>query len=370
MIRALDRQRWTGSEPLNVYVAPEGMKASAARGTFEGYDAGGIAISIGPFEFVSEPYVVLRPVSLKFPVDPEEVRRSAPMREGSPITTLREEREMLAMVECDPEIAIIECPEPPPVGGGQVGYTLDSTITFNACTSGGGPDLDNDGILDSCEHALAFAFRPQLIMNSGDDAPSREPHWSVRLGTGANEIEVFYLFAYHRDAGSTLPGGLTSHDGDSEFVILVLRNPLPSSSRWVLETAELSAHWATMMDGTALYDWDWLEPHDVWGGRPRVWVAKNKHANYRSKSVCNSGAWYTDTCNGNQDLGALSVPTHRNIGNKWSGGGAVQLINQVYSGYGHLNGVEYFWAGDRFKGWHTASTSAGGYMHSLQAWGF
>lgn len=369
MVRSLDRLQWTGKEPLEVYAAPEGMRGGTASGHFEGYDAAGRTVLIGAFEFVSRPYVFVRPVTLSFPADPESARRAAPIRSGAPITTRGEERLMMAMTECDPETAIIECPEDPPMGGGQVGYTLDPSITFDSCTAGGGPDLDNDGILDTCEHALAFAFRPQLIMNPGDDAPFREPHWSVRIGDGPNEIEVFYLFAYHRDAG-TVPGGLTSHDGDSEFVIATLRNPVSNHSRWVLERAFLSAHWGTPLNGSASYTWDWLEPHDVWGGRPRIWVAKNKHANYRSKSVCNSGALLTDTCNGNVDLGALSVPSHRNIGNKWSGPGAVQLIDQVYSGYGHLNGVEYFWTADRFKGWHTASTSAGGYMHPLYNWGF
>jgi hypothetical protein len=369
MIRPWDRMRWDGSSPVRVFAAPYGMQPDSPASSFRGYDHHGREINIGAFEFSSEPYVVLRPVQLPFPDNPEAVRRVAQPRDGHPISTREYEMALMSVADCDPDVAIIECPEDPPMAGGQVGYHLDPSVTFSACTSGVGPDSDRDGIRDDCEYALAFAFRPQLIMNPFDAAPDREPYWAVRKGAGANEIMIFYLFSYHRDAGVYMPGsplvhGSTSHDGDSEFVVITVRNPIPTYHRWVLEHATLSAHWNEWTNATALYNWDWLEPHDVWGGRPRIWVARNKHANYRKKSVCDQGAFFYDTCHGNQDLGPLDILPSRNIGNHWE-----RLIDQVYSQDPSMSGVEHFWTGIHFKGWHTGSTSAGGYNSSLWVFG-
>lgn len=146
-------------------------------------------------------------------------------------------------------------------------------------------------------------------------------------------------------------------------------------SSWQLQQATLSAHWQTPTDETATYSYKKLGYADNYRGRPRVWVARDKHANYRSESVCDAGAAYTDTCDHNRDSGNLEVRQDRNIGNRWlpGGRGGTQLNYGTYSqyrDYGLYINYENFWFEPEFGGWLVGHPKAGGYTKSLEFFRF
>lgn len=133
-----------------------------------------------------------------------------------------------------------------------------------------------------------------LTRNNHDDAPEKEPYWSVtRIPGTVTGVRIFYALSYYKDAGDPV-FHMTSHDGDSEFIIIDLQNDMNPYyyTLWELNQATLSAHWmaGTNVDHSATYAAGFLEYPSVYRGRPRIWVSFDKHANYRNKSVCD-GEW-------------------------------------------------------------------------------
>jgi hypothetical protein len=160
--------------------------------------------------------------------------------------------------------------------------------------------------------------------------------------------------------------GCEAHRGDSEFIILEVTHL--GLGHWVLSYATLSAHWGAMGDGTSRYAWSALQFPDTLQARPRIWVAEDKHANYRSQSVCDAGAYYTDTCDRNSDntgwgnsieptssLGPWSPYVMRNLGNSGvmvfvAGPVSRHLLDCTTSSQAYP-GTECFWTGATFYGW-------------------
>jgi hypothetical protein len=181
-------------------------------------------------------------------------------------------------------------------------------------------------------------------------------------------IRIFYLLAYHFDGGSPSPfckpyGGkdkCAAHFGDSEFVMLHLRY-MPTTKHWVVAGALMSAHFGTgglfgwAFDSSQWYGPSQLQYPDKSRGYPRVWVARDKHANYNSRSSCDSGAVFFDTCDDNYDTGRI-----RNLGRVFNAGSsAVKFIDQTKSMYSpwEFDGIEYFWSQVAFCGWDESSAS-------------
>jgi hypothetical protein len=196
------------------------------------------------------------------------------------------------------------------------------------------------------------------------------------LTDGQGAVWVMYLLAYHSDPGDVSFGSF-SHKGDSEFILLRIVNSTLSGSHWYADRAILSAHWGTDADDSYSGDAGAMEyTDDVFRGRPLVHVAKDKHANYRSRSECNwGGGLWTDTCDGIQVHIHVPVLLARNIGNYTSAGGTKKLdcVPSEQIAEAAFGRQECFFTGTFFGGWlnsATYETSAGAYAASLRAYGF
>jgi hypothetical protein len=226
-------------------------------------------------------------------------------------------------------------------------------------------DSDIDGFDDLCEYRLAHAFAPFLRVSADDADVSREPYWAATYRPQlyhpgiTHHVSIMYLLAYHTDYGASWTG----HEGDSEFIIVdVLYNE--TTQHWELWQAFLSAHWggnASLSDYVGFGSFEY--PHH-YRGYPKVYVSKNKHANYESKKRCDL---LQDTCPNMIDGGRVFVDQSRNIGSNQARLVNIVTSQQPYS-YG---GTEAFWTSNTFCGWWLGATDcAGGYKHALAAYDF
>ena len=394
--RGIDRMRWEGGRDIVVYgsTVPSRLRARSDA-VQKGFNAQGEVVDIPMWSVAPFPYLAVRPTVAEFGADPEAARQAAPQRSGRTVSTRGDELLALSQVSCDESVDpyccppnVDECEGEPGSGTPPGGVTLPSPYTLYYCIGvESGPlnstnDADNDGLRDDCERELAHAFRPVLAMSSADEAPENEPYWAVAraespVGTPV-VAKILYALSYYRDPGSV--GGLYAHDGDTEWIMIEVDHT--TGSTWRLQFATLSAHWGvgSGADQTARYQGDDLEYPYESRGRPRVWVARNKHANYRSASVCNN-AW-------NDDCNTFSGTTYRdlwfepgaNLGNYFhqvSPNVATRLVDCVYSRYQGTNGFpgqECYWTNmNYFAGWqgnHGQVVSTTAYRDVLNFFGF
>lgn len=258
------------------------------------------------------------------------------------------------------------------------GLTMD-TCRYRTVT---GQDVDGDGVDDECEWQLAYNFRPVLRFSRHDGDKSRETYWMAhhKRSCGAyyyngvsgyctailDVVRIAYILGYHRDTG------LFGHDGDSEIIILEVAYD-SYDNRWKTSRAFLSAHYGVVNPPADKSRWWWYPEfaypspsHFKW--YPRVWVADDKHANYGSKSACNSGAWlFADDCDDNTVNERVEVVRSRNIGERNH-----KLIDRTTSVQG-FPGTEWFWTnnGD-FRGWlggtNEGSTAYYYFLSAFMSW--
>ena len=398
MPRAGDRLSWTGTGDVVVKgsVNTRAERSQPGPGPEHGYTTAGERRPFGYFDEAPFPFITLRPAEESFGSDPEAARAAAlPQSRGTVSAPDGEWREMRTRAstvasgvrlssepgdQCNEELAIEPCD-----GGGFVpgswGTSVGGGQTEASCYQpgiGASADADGDGVVDSCEYDLADAFRPFLAQSTADCNLGREPYWGVRYGPGSSGAPSFIIFSalsYYYDCGSPRPDCFYSrgpHRGDSEFIVLQVSQVQGGVSKWVLDYATLSAHWGTEADYTATYAGQDLDYGSYdWRVRPLVWVAEGKHANYRSRSVCDSGAGYYDNCDRNVDHGAtLDILPWANLGQS-----AFPFIgaNAPVPSRAGAPGGEYFWTNNRFLGWDavpSASGSSSPYLESLSAAGF
>lgn len=226
------------------------------------------------------------------------------------------------------------CPDCP-------GVYLGEQINPSSCTDSTIGDPDQDGLDSWCEYQIARSFRPLLSTNYYDKDLSREPYWAVRLGEHSNWVTVIYLFGYHQDNGNdfgcpqTSPGYCDGHFGDSEFIVMTIAYG-NINDHWALEQAFLSAHWNTSVNSSEHVLHDELSYPSNRRWYPRIYVARDKHANYKSKDACNAGALWTDTCVNNLDDVRFAINRYRNVGSRNG-----QLIDRVGTTTGDLNRPEF-----------------------------
>jgi hypothetical protein len=272
-----------------------------------------------------------------------------------------------------------------------MGVSIPSGLDYYGCYRPGYwtylSDGDSDGVLDSCENELAIAFKPQVVLMANDCELRRAPAFAVRQKVSPDwggVIEIFYAISWMYDCG---PYG---HRGDSEWIIEEVGPSNLAGHPWALKYATLSAHWDDgFWDNTAGYAAHDLE--DAQGspgfGAPRVWVSKNKHANYRTAAACggqllgyqDSCAWpfgctifmtctnptyFTLDFSAAQNLGSYVVP--------FFGAATTPRSDPItFSGR-----TEYYWVpagvGGEFCGWLAPNGigCAGAYQKSLRAYGF
>jgi hypothetical protein len=236
-----------------------------------------------------------------------------------------------------------------------------------------GQDTDGDSLTDECELAFGRSFAPELIVSRYDC------NWDASVGDGRlggeyyfgvqkvspDTVRLVYLPAYYRDCGWQGPKceqpiiPCEGHSGDSEFIAIdVLRN----DSGWRAARIFLSSHCFDKFDGYCR----WYEGGDLDGfgwrnaryGAPTVWVAEGKGAHYRSRSECDRGHIFYDTCDRNSVRWTYEIASQRqNIGSLFKPAGDRDgCVSSRHAGWGSEAVaepvVECFWKADsRFAGW-------------------
>jgi len=387
-----DRSKWSGSDSVVVRGTPFTLREEVtARDRPFGYTVRGDTAAtplISPMPFA---LFVVGPEELSFGSTPEATRSAAPKHARATISTADEELRAsyvphagggapvggatpytMPVNPCD--TAATPCD-----GGGGVseGVYLPSYFTMATCVPNGGApipdvsqDADRDGVSDQCEYEIAHSFRPQMRFMSNDCNVGREPYWAANYlpsspvdGSGP-VIQVFYAIGYHYDCGCPGMNGVPDcapHYGDSEFIVMEMRPEGPDPHLWLLQYATLSAHYGSQLNSTGTY-WrgDLQYDNAPLYSMPVVWVSEGKHGNYRSQSVCDAGAAYTDNCDNPLAQVWLVADANENLGSS-----AYPLINYVYSrDGGPYTGQEHLWSttnasGDGFLGWFPRYYGAG-----------
>jgi len=395
--RALDRVAWKGTPDLVVYGSTLKPNARARQSpSTTGFTLDGTVVSVPLLEAGKNPYLAIAPTDVKFGSDPEAMRANAPRNSDRQTVATREEEWAREKHGFGVSFTMLPPPCDPDCGSGggasSDGIALPNPYTAAYCFGwvswGVAPidasnDTDNDGIRQDCEYQLAYQFRPQMARNSHEDAPDREPYWSVtRIPGTVTGVRIFYALSYYRDGGDHTTG-YTAHDGDSEFVTVDLENNMnPGNYRlWEVTSATLSAHWNSSVDETAKYDASNLEYPVSYRGRPRVWESWDKHANYRSKDVCNTTNFdvcttaFTGTVY--DDLEVLSTA---NLGNEYDrtpftrANILIDCVGSRNPSFG-LTGFECYWSQTSsgfFLGWHpdTGQGDATSYFNMFYFYGF
>ncbi len=254
-------------------------------------------------------------------------------------------------------------------------------------------DYDADGLADWCEQALADSFAPELFYKYGDYV-GREPYWAAQPA-GYGSVIIAYLLSYYVDGGclefqcAVVPFHVAEggHAGDSEDIYLTVYYNR-DTHHWVLEKAAYSRHFDYGVYSKGSNEYPDLQYTSRQGGYPLVFVAQNKHANYKGLIECNHGGggpfgigalFDADTCEGNDTR--VRVETHTpfvfpgnytqwyNIGSRAVPFADCVPSRDVYSGNGRL---ECYWTDQRFRGWYPYSDQgdASSYSSKLAAMGF
>lgn len=388
--RVNDRVRWAGTDDIVLYSSSMSIDRRPLGSRVQAFNVSGGRVEIALSAAEPKPFMLIQPITRNFGRDPEANRAKGRRRTGNTVSDVP--TEIGIMSHCDAEDPSLcctelseECDTEPGTGVIEGGTTLPSTYTWYYCIGAGtglpsGSDMDNDGLRDDCEYQLAYAFRPHLAMNGSDEAPEHEPYYSVKRITTSPDatVGIFYALSYYRDPGDPF-GTIEAHDGDSEFIVLEVRPA--ADSRYVLSYATLSSHWNAPYDAdhTARYQYMDLEYPSEYRGRPRVWVSWNKHANYRSRAVCDD--MWNDTCDtfytSTVYRDAEIIPS-ANLGNNFNTGTeqpSSRLIDCTGSRYAQvygLYGTECHWRLYYFYGWHypKGQAASGTYRYSLEFWSY
>ena len=214
----------------------------------------------------------------------------------------------------------------------------DVGLSWADCVVAPESDADLDGLDDACEYAVAARFEPELVFGAAETATGRIPFWAAKP-EGARMMRVFYALSYLVDAGDPTFGGASGHDGDTEFI--VLRIEYVSGSTWQLVDGYLSAHFDTLCDAGGWFTHDQFEYAGAARGKPVVYVAEGKHANYVSLADCDAGGCYQDHCSDTVRAG-VGIAASRDLG----------LFGQQLLDEHVVNGNhEWFWTDTIFCGW-------------------
>lgn len=211
-------------------------------------------------------------------------------------------------------------------------------------------DADLDWLDDRCELELARAFAPSLKFTASDACPNGEPYWAAKYFPSRGMVRIAYLPAYYRDCGADKTYGYdTGHSGDSEFIsVEVVFNA--ATQHWQFLRMFLSAHYGEVTDRSAWRTFGEVEY--TWRSRahPTVWVSEGKHANYHTRSYCDT---LVETCGPFYSSLAMRFPVDpaHNLGSRF-----VHFKDQVYSEKPEASGAgplrsEWFWTAHNFRGW-------------------
>lgn len=296
-------------------------------------------------------------------------------------------------------------PDPDP---NAVGYFLPGLENQFAHCSDGDIDLDQDGLDDGCELALALAFAPQMSFAYGDDV-NREPRWAAQWldgDPGSYTVRIAYLHSYWNDMGlptgaihtACLLGGggfeCGPHAGDSEWIYLDVTYQ-QVTQHWYVSAARFSAHtWHvpfTLQPDSTLMSSSWLDDGsggwypapmifpDKRGGFPLVFAADRKHANYPTISYCDAHGGLVegfrtdfDSCDSQRYEVRLEVIPNRNIGSRHVPFSDCATTTRVDHPTYTSGKQECYWTAQKFAGWFPAhpDVSSSAYSDILTYLGF
>ncbi len=327
---------------------------------------------------------------------------------------------LLSVDDCDPMTVIVECEEENGANSSMIkfldyqdnenpydlslyeapgdprpwapGVWLGASVTPSACAAGR-PDADYDGFSDLCEYKIARSFAPLMQFTIGERAiklpdgsvwncARGEPYWAVKRFQSSDYVSIAYMPAYYADCGDVaaevanaiwglikfglfppdaildiLPDVPNAHFGDSELIRITVKYDR-STQHWVFQQAFLSAHHNVPGQSS---EWVFASALEFRAGAatfPKIWVARNKHANYKSKSACEGGAFANaDSCemtpwSAVYYQNRFPVRPRRNVGSP-----ARSLVFPAYSEFlTTRNRYECFYACKQdFRGWiHTS----------------
>jgi len=230
-------------------------------------------------------------------------------------------------------------------------------------------DVDGDGIVDSCERALAADFGPYMRQSLSECSWAEtdtqlmrlkgEYYYVVVKDASGLMTQIVYLPSYYRDCG------YHGHAGDSEFIgVKVDFNT--TSNHWLTQSVFLSAHCGADIAGIPtdancrLLPASWFAYPTKNLGAPVVWVSAEKHANYRNHDDCisaYSGTPYVEWCEINaptvrypatyvwQNIGSRAVPM------PWSTSSCPNATYSYPSGYTtDPNRRECIWSNESVRG--------------------
>lgn len=244
-------------------------------------------------------------------------------------------------------------------------------------------DADADGLSDDCEQALAAAFAPELVADAADCLWDADARGGARLRGGylyavapmqGGRVRIAYLPAYFRDCGWSggarllRLGRRRAHGGDSEMIAVDAEQV--AGSGWEAVGVFTSAH----CGGRAGAGCRWWRGQELgaldWAGRPgrgapRVWVARDKHAHYPTRTTCERGHHRQERCAAGATARRFRFPVvsaEQNIGSRerpaMPGAGCVPAAALPLGARGAApDAVECLWSDSApFRGWQAGST--------------
>lgn len=235
---------------------------------------------------------------------------------------------------------------------GSKGMYLGDAISANFCYADYNPlitDLDHDWLDDTCERHLAQAFSPAVNLHYLEKCGGGEPYWAAQYFPNypgvspLSQVRIAYMPAYYRDCGT---GG---HSGDSEFIMVEVWYD-HFTRQWQFRRMYLSAHACALpcVNESSFYASHQVEfPSGRDLSYPKVYISKNKHANYATLESCNSAL--IDVCGPGED-GQIRVYKTRNVGSRWADF-FPECVAATVPPHNSTGRLECFYSSRAFRGW-------------------
>jgi hypothetical protein len=261
-----------------------------------------------------------------------------------------------------------------------VGATQPTPVVLAECATSAGRDTDRDGLPDICEARVARVFAPILVARGGGcnwnaDARMLAGGYFFAVAPVQKTIRVAYLPAYFRDCGwegvkCWLPTvDCAPHAGDSEFIVIELQPEATSLPLWSVAAVFLSAHcFGDHGEHCRWYRDRELRAFDWSDTAPVIWVAEGRHANFPSRTSCDRGLHFLDTCDAHDARFRFPIADARNIGSRAHPprpGGCVTGAELRAPGAASET-IECFWRFDTpFRGWQLGAAGVTPYARYL-----
>lgn len=294
---------------------------------------------------------------------------------------------------CDPMTAVEYCDEPVGGGGGAMyfwsneyfgtedyslyeapgdpnpgsaGVWLGADVTPGACFNPSAAyDSDSDGLHNTCESVIARAFAPLLAFDDDEVCSGGEPHWAAKFfSNGA--VRIAYMPTYYDDCGYKYNPDSRgdAHRGDSEMITVeVVFNS--GTRHWEFLRMWTSAHYGVTYpyrgDASRWNSVDMTQFPVRSRAFPKVFVARDKHANYNTISFCEDHIvlWYWGATTSFEDCSdagrkvRFPVLEHRNVGSPAAPKPCARSETTGRNQDPYYRAECFFVPSTSFRGWYT-----------------